>query len=206
MLLPTVLRSCGEQNTFVNGYECVDLGLSVCWATCNVGANDIYDEGEFIAWGEMKSKSEYSWESYKFFYNSRASLSKYSEGTAYTLEPADDAAHVRWGGTWRMPSANEWQELIENCTWTYVDEDNQAPYFKVQSKKRGYTNRWIILPPAVSRGEEIVGGDGSMGEYWSSSSADDGSSSYAVMFYEGSESVNLYDRYYGMPIRPVCTK
>ena len=111
-------------------HEYVDLGLSVKWATYNVGATDIYDKGDKFAWGETEVKNYYKWGTYKYAATGSWSylkrITKYSisrVGTygpadgKDTLEPEDDAATVNWGGNWRMPTKYELKELYENCTW-----------------------------------------------------------------------------------------
>ena len=63
------------------------------------------------------------------------------------LEPEDDAAHVKWGGSWRMPTKAEWDELRENCTWTWMTV-NGVNGFRISGSKPGYTDRYIFLPAA----------------------------------------------------------
>ena len=104
----------------------MDLGLSVKWATCNVGAFFPEDLGDLFAWGETESKSSFSVENYRFRLSGGdvedLRFSKYN--TMYArgivdnkiqLDPEDDAARMIWGATWRMPTKDEFQELIENC-------------------------------------------------------------------------------------------
>ena len=111
---------------FYNGYEFVDLGLpsGVKWATCNVGATTLEEHGSLFAWGEVSPKASYSWENYKW--GGVESLTKYVKEKEYgrdgyidnkvTLDPEDDAAHAIYGGSWRIPTEEEWDELFENCT------------------------------------------------------------------------------------------
>lgn len=105
------------------GHEYVDLGLSVNWATCNVGANNPSDFGDYFAWAETKTKSIFSLENYKYL--TISSDGKYVTITKYKgngtngdgldrLLGSDDVARVTWGGTWRMPSEDEANELIRN--------------------------------------------------------------------------------------------
>ncbi|MBQ7388798.1 MAG: hypothetical protein IJW01_05480 [Paludibacteraceae bacterium] len=106
-----------------NGYVWIDLGLSVKWATCNVGATSPEKYGNYYAWGETEPKTTYTWATYKWCNGSYDTQTKYctdsSRGTVdnkTVLELADDAANVNWGGAWRMPTDAECQELIDNCT------------------------------------------------------------------------------------------
>ena len=105
--------------------EYVDLGLSVKWATFNVGARAPEYYGDYFAWGETEPKEEYSWATYKWYDGTTNNVTKYNKmDSLTTLEPEDDAAHVHWGGYWRMPTKEELQELIDSCQWerTTVNE------------------------------------------------------------------------------------
>ena len=105
--------------------EAVDLGLSVKWATFNVGASKPEDYGDYFAWGETEPKEEYSWATYKWYDGTTNNITKYNKTDSLTtLEPEDDAAHVHWGDKWRMPTKEELQELIDSCQWerTTVNE------------------------------------------------------------------------------------
>ena len=101
--------------------ESVDLGLSVKWATCNVGATTPEEYGDYFAWGETEPKQNFSWEIYKWCNGTKSTITKYNATDGLTtLLPADDAAHVNWGGQWRMPTKEELTELREQCTWKWV--------------------------------------------------------------------------------------
>ena len=99
------------------GYEYVDLGLSVKWATCNVGATTPEGYGDYFAWGETKPKDYYAWSTYKYCDSSSLTLTKYCSKSYYgkdsfsdnktILDSEDDAATVNWGGAWRMPTKEE---------------------------------------------------------------------------------------------------
>lgn len=109
-------RPTGQEN----GYTWVNLGLpsGLKWASCNVGAEKPEDYGNRYAWGEVLPKEDYSWETYKYANGAFDKLlTKYCNNASYgdngftdnktTLEPEDDAAHVNWGGSWRMPTDAE---------------------------------------------------------------------------------------------------
>ena len=152
-----------------NGHEYVNLGLSVKWATCNVGANSPDGYGNYYAWGETTTKSTYNWSNYFDTNDEGDTFTKYNnKGGKTVLEPKDDAAHVNWGGNWRMPTKVEWQELIDNCTWTWTTRNGINGY-KVTSKKAGYTDKFIFLPMAGDRNYSDLSCVGSNGNYWSSS-------------------------------------
>ena len=119
-----------------NGHVWVDLGLSVKWATCNVGANSPEDYGDYFAWGEITPKTIYT-------------TSNYSYSDNPTILPlSNDAAHANWGGSWRMPTDAEMTELRSNCTWTWTSQ-NGVNGRKITSKSNGNS---IFLPAAGSRG------------------------------------------------------
>ena len=133
------------------GREWVDLGLSVKWATTNLGATTMSVAGDYFAWGEVKPKSEYWWNTYKYtiIYNNPTNkqMDKKYQGEKETLELDDDAAHVNWGGLWRIPTDAEWKELMEKCNWKW--EKNGSKYgYKITSKING---KQIFLPTSGYR-------------------------------------------------------
>lgn len=104
-------------------YDWVDLGLSVKWDTCNVGASSPEEYGGYYAWGETEEKRGYDWNTYKWCHGASGFQTKYCTGSNYgtvdnntVLAPEDDAARVKWGGNWRMPILNEVKELLSKCT------------------------------------------------------------------------------------------
>ena len=200
-------------------YEYVDLGLSVKWATFNVGATKPEEYGDYFAWGETEPKDDYSWSNYKFRTSGEydnVKFSKYNTDSNFgqvdnktVLDSEDDVAHVKWGGSWRMPTAEEWDELRNNCTWTWYDsgntEFNGVAGYKVTSNKDGYTDRSIFLPAVGYRGGTSLHNGGSHGGYWSSSLVTDDPYSACSLFFDsgGRYAFNNY-RYGGFSVRPVC--
>jgi hypothetical protein len=196
-----------------NGHEYVDLGLSVKWATMNVGATTPEDYGNYYAWGETNPTGYYGWSTYNYCNGSDSILTKYctnsSDGTVdnkTTLELSDDAAHANWGGSWRMPTETECRELFDNCTWERTTQNGVTGY-KITSNKSGYTNRSIFLPSAGYRHEMYTCGFSTQGYYWSAS-LDETNSYYA--YYLGISSGCSSDygygycyRYLGQSVRPV---
>ena len=119
----------------------VDLGLSVKWGTKNVGASFPENYGNHFSWGEITTKTDHSWSTYRF--GSQSSLTKYSKTDGLvTLEPEDDAAYVNIGEDWRIPSSSEWKELTDNCTWTW-EARNGTRGLRIVSKINGNS---IFLP------------------------------------------------------------
>ena len=193
------------------GYEYVDLGLSVKWATCNVGASRPEEYGDYFAWGETKPKKKYDWSTYKWCRGSKDTQTKYCTSSSYgsvdnktQLELSDDAARANWGGSWRMPTKAEQDELREQCTWTWTTQNGVYGY-KVTSKKSGYTNKSIFLPAAGYRYGSSLYSAGSYGYYWSSSlDTDRPDYAYELYIYSDDVSRNYYRRYSGCSVRPVC--
>ena len=194
-----------------NGHEYVDLGLTVKWATCNVGASSPEEYGDYFAWGETQPKETYNFSTYKWCNGSYDTLTKYCTDSDYgtvdnktTLEMSDDAARANWGGSWRMPTATELNVLRNNCTWTWTTQNGVKGY-KVTSKKNGNS---IFLPAAGYRGDNSdLNGAGDDGRYWSSSLNTDGGHPYGASDLSFHSSLVLWSgasRYYGYSVRPVC--
>lgn len=142
-----------------NGYEWVDLGLSVKWATCNVGADSTHHFGNYYAWGETTPKEIYTWDNYKWCTISAGDtiITKYNTDdyyeefdNKYELDAEDDAASVNMGGKWRMPTYRERLELYEKCTFTWTENYNNTGVVGciVTSNVEGYIGRSIFLPAA----------------------------------------------------------
>ncbi len=184
----------------------VDLGLSVLWASCNVGASKPEEYGDYFAWGETQPKTDYSWTSYKWCNGRSNTQTKYNTNSYYgtvdkktVLDPEDDAAHVNWGGSWRMPTDPEWTELRTQCTWTWTSQNG------VNGRNvTGPNGNSIFLPAAGRRDDARLDLAGSSGCYWSSSLNTDGPK-YAWDVDLGSGDVYRYtnSRYYGFSVRPV---
>lgn len=154
----------------IQNHDYVDLGLSVKWATCNVGASAPEDDGNYYAWGEVNTKSEYEWYNYKWTKGWNEDLTKYCNNWKYgyyymgeytdggmSIDPdwmdfrftddltiltsEDDVAYVKWGNRWRMPTRKEMEELCEKCTWTWTQRNGYNGY-----KVTGPNGRSIFLP------------------------------------------------------------
>lgn len=194
-----------------NGYEYVDLGLSVKWATCNVGANGPEEYGDYFAWGETQPKSNYDCSTYKWCNGSYNTLTKYCTNSDYgtydgksTLELADDAARANWGGSWRMPTKEEQEDLRANCKWEWTTQNGVKGY-KVTSKKKGYTKNSIFLPAAGYRDDSSLNEVGRYGRYWSSSLGTNYPNAVHCLYFNSSNvywSSSIRDE--GQSVRPVC--
>ncbi|MBQ9363941.1 MAG: Ig domain-containing protein [Bacteroidaceae bacterium] len=196
-----------KARTYHNGYEYVDLGLSVKWATMNIGASSPEDYGDYFAWGETEPKDTYNWSTYKWCNGSSTTLTKYCLSSDYgtvdkktTLELEDDAAHANWGGTWRMPTSGEIEELRNKCrsTWTTHNGVNGC---KVVSKINGNS---IFLPAAGYRSDDSLNDAGIWGYNWSSSLYDYSTNGWFLYFSSTHFSPGVNYRYSGRSVRPVC--
>ena len=186
----------------VGDYNYVDLGLpsGTKWATYNVGATKPTEYGDYFAWGETKPKENYSWETYKWCKGSSNSMTKYRTDSDYgtvdnkkVLDAEDDAATANWGSAWRMPTAEEIEELIDACNWKWM-----VNYYGTGIAGRlgtsVYNGATIFLPAAGDRNDTDLYDAGDNGYYWSSSlSSDYSSNSYYLSFYD--DYINRYSDY-----------
>lgn len=202
-----------EKNEFTLATSgAVDMGTSVKWAAYNVGATKPEDYGDYYAWGETKTKSNYLWSTY--FDNPNGdgqSFTKYfiGEGGKTLLDPEDDVAHVKWGGNWRMPQKEEWEALREVCYWEWTTNKGTNGY-----NVYGFGDGKIVFIPAAGfRTGTYLHDAGFRGEYWSSSLLDGSNmalnahfNSLDVYFHYNSDDVYIYNtiREIGLSVRPVC--
>ena len=190
----------------------VDLALpsKTKWASCNVGATKPEEFGDYFSWGETSPKDNYSNATYKHFDNYKLlkynvqSSSSYGKDGFYddktTLDPEDDAAAVNWGGYWRMPTAAEMQELIDNCTWEWTTLNGVNGY-----RVSGNGNS-IFLPAAGYGFNASIVDVGISFRYWSSSLTTDYFPMMAHCFNRYEEKVevtNKLGRANGLPVRAV---
>ena len=205
-----------DQGVTVSGkegiYTYVDLGLEsgTKWATCNVGATKPTGYGDLFAWGETKPKEVYSWNTYKWCKGSSSSMTKYCTNSDYgtvdnkkVLDAEDDAATANWGSAWRMPTKDEIEELLDGCSWEWVNDFNGSGVNGRlgTSKKNGAT---IFLPAAGYRDNTDLYYVGAAGSYWLSSlDAGCPSNAYDLDFYDGR--IDWYDvsRDFGQSVRAV---
>ena len=195
-----------ETTTIASGMEFVDLGLSVKWATCNLGATKPEEYGKYYAWADTRGYTpseshDFTWANTP--YNIGGDYQKWNKYTSGNdkLESKDDAAAVNLGGTWRMPTHAEWQELSSKCTWTWTSQNGVNGY-KVSASNGHY----IFLPAAGYRLGTSSYGVGSDGYCWSSlvlsSSVD---YAWHVGFGSGNHNPDGYSgRCSGFSVRPVC--
>lgn len=188
-----------EPNGFESGHEYVSLGLSVKWATCNLGTSSPSGYGNYYAWGETTTKSEYIDSNCLTYGRSKAELQSAGiVNSAGNLTPAYDAARANWGGRWRMPTKAEMEELVEKCTWTWTSQGGTQGY-----KVTGPSGNSIFLPAAGWRFNTSVKDAGDFGIYWTSTCYHDNISAYYLYFDIDYQNVGWCHRDYGRSIRPV---
>lgn len=167
------------------GHEYVDLGLSVNWATCNIGASSPEEFGGYFAWGETDTKSCYNDMTYKFsgethsltkFKTIDAQIKAMTDYTKYLgdenkevlndskLDIIDDVANVQWGKPWRMPTFKEIKELVDSCDWIFEEKAGVMGCWAI-SKVNG--NK-IFFPLAGYFQDDMIEDVGKSGKYWSS--------------------------------------
>ena len=192
------IRSFSTEDFPSGGEEAVDLGLSVKWRSCNLGAAGPFEYGGYYSWGETAPKEDYSGKTYAWVRGDE--FTKYNqEDNKMDLDLSDDAARARLGGSWRMPTHAEFMELL-GCTRTRTGRHGIEGFLFT-----GPSGRSIFLPAGGDRvGTNGDKGDG-RGYYWSSSRPSSGAF-YAWSLCLGSDYVNMRSdlgRYHGHSIRPV---
>ncbi len=177
-----------------NGHPWVDLGLSVKWAKYNVGTEDPSESGSYFAWGETSPKDEYT--------DANCLTTGVRLGDI-SGNPEYDAARSNWGGEWRMPTKDEYQELIDNCNIIW---DPHRKGILLQSKVNG----GLLFLPAVGQGafkseykDGIVIQFGRLGAYVSSTPDTDHYSFGLNFSSENCSVVSYFGRSGGYSIRPV---
>ncbi len=177
-----------------NHPHAIDLGLSVRWACCNVGAGSPTSYGGYYAWGEIRIKKEFYITNYAYYnydYDSYGFLGQNISGSKY------DVAHVKWGGSWVMPNNNEWTELRQKC-FNELTSINGTKGLIVT----GPNGNQIFLPASGDLWHDGKYGIGEDGCYWSSI-CDSYNEKYANIFWIEDNKISSDRRYYGRSVRPV---
>ena len=193
------------------------------WATTNIGAENPEDYGYYFWWGDTVgykrendkwvatdgSSSNFSFSSSNTPTDNKSIATLTSEGWITTdgvLAPEHDAAHVHWGGDWRMPTYPEIWALINNCTTIWTTRN--GVYGRLVTGKGAYADRSIFLPAAGDGSGSNLYPPGSNGYYWSSRPSSDTSISAGGLHLDsGSFYTSFYwcssSRFYGQSVRPV---
>lgn len=192
-----VTKPATPSKGYNNGHEWVDLGLSVKWATCNVGAITPTEHGTFFAWAETKGKDYYIFQNLydkNYFW--------YNKDGDKVLKPKDDAATVNWGENWRMPTESEFEELANNCRWAII-QINGVNIAKGVARNGNF----ILLPTTGWYDEDGCHEAGYVGSYWTSCLANNLSNIAVAYGFNTNEFYPHYIsqfRYKGNAVRPVC--
>ncbi|MDD6508955.1 MAG: hypothetical protein PUF43_05775 [Bacteroidales bacterium] len=214
--------SIGGGGTTPSTMEYVDLGLpsGLKWAKCNLGASKPSDYGDYYSWGETAPKADYDWPTYKWMQAGKSNsnyITKYTVADGQTwgiwydssgafigdnktvLAAADDAATANLGSPWRMPTADEIQELIDNCTWIWTTQDGVNGY-----QVDGPNGNAIFLPASGEREDSGLIDAGTKARYWSSSLRTTlNSYAHHIYFDSGNYERQGVLRCYGYSVRPV---
>lgn len=193
-----------EPDVTYDGHGCVDLGLPSHrkWATCNIGATTPEGIGTYFAWGEPGSKSAYTEYNSVSFKKNPSGLFQTSNapcaGTTLNrcLAPKHDAARANWGSSWRMPTRGDFAELIDNCTWQWIESP-------AGMKVTGPNGKSIFLPAS---GHYDKFGKSPLTSYWTIETAgnlDETNSARSLHFDKDMYYTTLSSRYLGLNIRPV---
>ena len=184
------------------GHNYVDLGLSVKWATCNIGATSPEEYGDYFEWGETITKAEPNSNTPTYGLNISQLQSRGYIDSEGNLNPKYDAARSRWGSAWRIPTNDELNELVTRCIWIWTTQNGVNGY-RVISKVNGNS---IFLPAAGCRVWTLFDDAGSLGYYWSSEPYDDDHRSYSLYFNSSNRGMYwYYGRHDGHSVRPVIS-
>ena len=199
--------SCTDENHT----NAIDLGLpsGTMWADRNVGADSPEDYGDYFAWGETEPKSVYDWITYKWCNGGFDKLTKYCTESSCgyngftdnktTLEPSDDAATANLGEEWRMPTEEQFNELLNKCTWTFTTHNSVEGY-----KVSGPNGNFIFLPATGYCDGSDLEFVGTFGYYWSSSLDESSPGTACVLnFLSNDCSLCPNDCYNGFVVRAV---
>ena len=194
-----------EQN-----HEYVDMGLSVKWATSNIGVEKQENNGNYYAWGAVQNKPPYDKESYIWWNSETESYTKYfvsselGEGdNKMVLDSEDDIASLLWKGAWRIPTKEEWDKLKTECEWIWTEMSGVKGYVVINKSRDNY----IFLPATGYYFENSTHLIGQAGYYWANS-LKSGSSEDASYFYFYSDRLlsGYHERYAGHTVRAVIDK
>lgn len=200
----------GKTNSADGSY--LDLGLTsgTLWATCNLGGENVWDFGDFYAWGETEKKTIFTWDSYKYSSGVNGCLTKYCNNATFgkngftdnilSLQLSDDVAALRCGEDCSLPSMAQWKELKENCTWTWTQNNGINGY-----QVKGNNGNEIFIPAAGCYVVNNKVHDDFSGGYWSCELVGDNPLEVKTfVFLSQKILLSSYARYIGMAIRPVC--
>ena len=194
-----------EQN-----HEYIDMGLSVKWATSNIGASKQENYGNYYAWGAVQNKPPYDKESYKWWNSETESYTKYfvnsesGEGdNKMVLDSEDDIASLLWKGAWRIPTIEEWDELKTKCEWIWTEISGVKGYVVINKSRDNY----IFLPATGYYFENSTHLIGQAGYYWANSLKQGSSEDAGYLYFYSDRLLSGYhERYVGHTVRAVIAQ
>ena len=231
--LEVTVRLTHKGGPFVNGHEYVDLGLSVKWATCNLGADKPEEYGDYFGFGsgpyedgrdvgipyyfELLGATDYQSATPSYYGTDKDPMKDYTLGGSHYSEASSeagkadgiggskwDSASNAWMGEWRMPTNAEFKELKEKCNWTWVENNNGVSGYTVTSKVPGFEGKSIFLPAAGYRDGTELKDAGKHGLYWTSSFYSSSKEfAYSLLFSSSTHDWTQGGRCYGESVRPV---
>lgn len=185
-----VVTTPSNPDGYINGHGYVDLGLSVKWATCNVGATDIGGYGGFFAFGETETKPMGYTSSTSKTWNKP--MGDISENSIY------DTAFVNWGDSWRMPTKQEMEELINKCGFRWINTGGSTGWLVI-----GPNNKAIFLPASGEFFETTNRGLDKQGNYWCSIPSENPNYAFSMNFSYDNMKIGASYRFLGFSVRPV---
>ncbi len=214
----TVLIKPTQLKNEINGHEYVDLGLpsGLKWATCNVGANRPEVYGDYFAWGEIESKNSYTELNYKhakigkklfnvfkseILLDNSIDYDKFDNIGQNISNSKYDAAKMKWGCGWRLPTDNECEELVKKCKWVWTTQNGKEGYVIY-----GPNGNTIFFPASGWRIGSLLRDIGVNGGNWSSTQGNGTTYAHCLSYKKGQYLVHLFDRDHGYCIRPVVDK
>ena len=204
------VNNVNKSGNVVNGHEYIDLGLpsGTMWATCNIGATEPYEYGYHFAWGEVRPKTTYTWQTYKYCRGNADTMTKYNfeRSSGYIdyiriLQPSDDAATANWGTGWRMPTKTEIEELMYKCSWKWMPVNGVECFIII-----GPNGNYIFIPAGGFYQNSSRNKVGEIVTLWSSTLGFNyGCDAWNLNYYSGELHMKDVHRYYGRSIRAVCS-
>lgn len=204
-----------------NGHDFVDMGEAGIWATCNVGATSPEDSGLYFAWGETKGYRSYQIggskkfviTDYKYCNGSKTSFTKYCTNQKYgivdnktVLDLDDDAARVNMGGTWRMPSENEFKKLMDLCEFQFVKNYNKSGMSGGIYKLKKDQSKFIFLPSCGVIFSNELRYYNNFYFYWANTLSIDETQAMILDQENGGHQIRDFDRHAGLPVRGFISK
>ena len=196
VVMPSQVENKGWAQAYYYPDEAVDLGLSVRWATHNVGAANQHEAGILCSWGDKDGTNTLTSSGYNQNVNEIAG------------NPAYDIATNLWNERWQIPTQEQWQELIDSCTWVYnkASDSEHGVYGYTVTGPNGNSIYLPMYDYVIAGG--TVETSNSSGYYWTATEYQYGGGSEAqyIYVYSGGKRFDEEYKYYQMTVRPVLAR